>query len=465
MYLFGKDVNDTKEFKNGSLYTAIDRVLMNINARTSNGIVVGPEYSRMVAELLLQAIDKDVYNMLLNECYDAGEHYNVYRYVDDIFIFAETEGIANHIVELYAEAARKYLLRLNDAKLFKSKVPFVLDDWLNETNIFTNRVTALLFYNREERKAYMEAVSDGQEQVNPCLIKASGMATSKRTIMNQLNELICKYESQMKTITAYFLGMLLNKVSRNKDKVSLFKKDVSEHTVFNFLDLAFYGYSFFPNYNNTQKLLSIISYVRDEFDIFAYQDKLQNLLNRYAFVFDKANVNDIVNLIMFCRQANIAVPYKQEINIVRRLHEKDDPILWASYLLYSQYSKKYYTEIRSIIGNKLIERLEGIVQKDSVYTYREFWWVIVFNKSPHITVAEQARIDGLLSILKIGINNTPGETIGNLFVDYLRNNPIQFFEWDMEKRDFLRNITFKTKERSIFKNYQENLASLYWSSL
>ena len=70
-----------------------------------------------------------------------------------------------------------------------------------------------------------------------------------------------------------------------------------------------------------------------------------------------------------------------------------------------------------------------------------------------------------LSILKIGINNTPGETIGNLFVDYLRNNPIQFFEWDMEKRDFLRNITFKTKERSIFKNYQENLASLYWSSL
>lgn len=182
-------------------------------------------------------------------------------------------------------------------------------------------------------------------------------------------------------------------------------------------------------------------------------------------MFDKANVNDIVNLIMFCRQANIAVPYKQEINIVRRLHEKDDPILWASYLLYSQYSKKYYTEIRSIIGNKLIERLEGIVQKDSVYTYREFWWVIVFNKSPHITVAEQARIDGLLSILKIGINNTPGETIGNLFVDYLRNNPIQFFEWDMEKRDFLRNITFKTKERSIFKNYQENLASLYWSSL
>lgn len=462
-WIIGKDVNDTKEFKNGSIYTAIDRVLMNINARTSNGIVVGPEYSRMVAELLLQAIDKDVYNMLINESYDVGEHYNVYRYVDDIFIFAETEGLANHIVELYAEAARKYLLRLNDAKLFKSKVPFVLDNWLNETNIFTNRATGVLFYSREEWKAYMQ--SDSEEQVSPCLIKGSGLVRSKRTIMNQLNELICKYEPQIKTITAYFLGMLFNKVSRNKDKVMLFKKDVSKHTVFNFLDLVFYTYSFFPNYNNTQKLLSIISYVRDEFDIFEFQDKLQNLLNRYAFVFDKGNVNDIVNLILFCRQANIAIPYKQEISIVKRLHEKDDPILWASYLLYSQYSEKYYTEIRNIIGDKLIERLEGIVQKDSIYTYREFWWVIVFNKSPHIREIEQAKIDDLINILKIGTNNTPGETIGNLFVNYLKNNPIQFLEWDMEKRDFLRNITFKTRERSIFKNYQENLTSIYWSSL
>ena len=269
----------------------------------------------------------------------------------------------------------------------------------------------------------------------------------------------------MKTITAYFLGMLLNKVSRNKDKVKLFKKDVSEYTIFNFLDLAFYGYSFFPNYNNTQKLLAIISYVRDEFDIFEYQNKLQNLLNRYAFVFDKANLNDIVNLFLFCRQAKISIPYKQEVNIVERLHEKDDPILWASYLLYSQYSKKYFAEIQSIISNKLIEHMEGIVHQDSIYTYREFWWVIVFNKSPHINEAEQNRINNLISELKIGTDSNPGERIGKLFVEYLKNNPVQFMEWNMEKGDFLRNMTFKTKERSIFKNYKENLASLYWSSL
>lgn len=58
-----------------------------------------------------------------------------------------------------------------------------------------------------------------------------------------------------------------------------------------------------------------------------------------------------------------------------------------------------------------------------------------------------------------------GEILGNLFVEYLQSNPKQFFEWNMNTKDFLRNITFKTRERSIFKNYRNNLHSLYWSSL
>ena len=66
------------------MYAAIDRILQNINARTSNGIVVGPEFSRMIAEILLQKIDMSVHSMLLNMGVVNGEKYNVYRYVDDI---------------------------------------------------------------------------------------------------------------------------------------------------------------------------------------------------------------------------------------------------------------------------------------------------------------------------------------------------------------------------------------------
>ena len=261
--------------------------------------------------------------------------------------------------------------------------------------------------------------------------------------------------------------MILNKVSRNKGKITIFKENVSESTVINFLDLIFYAYSFFPNFNNTQRVLSIISYVRDEYDIFEQKEKLQALINRYAFIFEKGNINDIVNLILFCKQAQIEIPYKQEEKIVQSLREKDDPLLWASYLLYAGYSKKYYKEIRDEIGKILLERIESIVKKTSVYTYREFWWVMIFNKSPHITVSEQNVIDNLINDLKVvaGSNLSAGDICGNLFVDYLKTSSKQFFEWDMENKDFLRNITFKTRERSIFKNYKENITSLAWSSI
>lgn len=159
-WLIGKDSIDTKSFEsNSNIYSAIDRILQNINARRSNGIVVGPEFSRMIAELLLQSIDTAVYNKLINSGVECGQDYNVYRYVDDIFIFAKSEELATHIVEKYSEIARKYLLQLNETKLFSSRVPFILDGWLNETNGFTNRMCDMLFNSKEEQKAYVEKIS------------------------------------------------------------------------------------------------------------------------------------------------------------------------------------------------------------------------------------------------------------------------------------------------------------------
>lgn len=169
-------------------------------------------------------------------------------------------------------------------------------------------------------------------------------------------------------------------------------------------------------------------------------------------------------MILFCCQAKIEIPFHQEEKIVKSLREKDDPILWASYLLYAKYSKKYYQEIRNEIGQILQEQIAGIVQKESIFTYREFWWVLIFNKADCLTSVEQDKIDELIASIKTSTERSAGAILGRLFKEYLMNSSIQFFEWDMKKRDFLRNFTFMTKERSIFKNYQQNLNSLEWGS-
>jgi hypothetical protein len=470
-WLVGKDVNDTKEFKNSNIYTVIDRVLQNINSRTSNGIVVGPEFSRMIAEVLLQGIDVTVNNNLLNEGFQNGENYYVCRYVDDIFIYADSEELIDRIVELYSEVSNKYLLHLNENKLYKTHVPFVLDMWLNDTNLFVNRVSNILFNSKEEQKDIVtklqaSIISDQTLLLKAYIFKDSMFGLMKSSLMKQFNKLICDYEDKNRTIVAYFMGMILNKVKRNKDKVTIFRENISSKVIYNFLDFIFYIYSFYPDYNNTQRLLSIISYVRDEFDIFAEYDILQKLVNKYSFIFEKSNLNDIINLIIICGQAKTEIPFKQETIILESLRKKDDPILWASYLIYAKYNSKYFSEIQDEICGIIKERMDAIICKESTYTYREFWWLIVFNKSPYIGITEQTIFDGIANDLKVSANpnKTAGELCGDLFIDFLRNSPIQFFEWDIENRDFLRDITFKTYERTIFKNYRENLNYLYWGS-
>lgn len=416
-----------------------------------------------------------VYNKLINSGVECGQDYNVYRYVDDIFIFAKSEELATHIVEKYSEIARKYLLQLNETKLFSSRVPFILDGWLNETNGFTNRMCDMLFNSKEEQKAYVEKISAKEDDaetptsdVLPYLLKSHVVrygSKAKQSIMNQLNELICNYPNKDRTIIAYFLSSILNHIGKNKDKCTIFKNDVKGSTVFSFLDLTFYAYSFFPNYGNTQKLLQIISYVRDEYDIFEESTRLQALINKYAFIFDKANINDVVNLFLFCRQAKIEIPYLQEECIVRKIKEKDDPILWATYLMYSQYNRKYSDEIRSCIEKTLLEKINAIRVQKSVYEYREFWWILIFNKCPFITNASQNAIDNAITLLNVPTDSGCTHTLVDIFKNYLQNSPIQFFDWDIERNDFLRTLTFKTHEKSIFKNYKENAISLAWGSI
>lgn len=156
-----------------------------------------------------------------------------------------------------------------------------------------------------------------------------------------------------------------------------------------------------------------------------------------------------------------------DIRIVKKLNEKDDPILWATYLLYTQYNTKYYTEIKTTIERILIKRIEAIRVQKSIFEYREFWWIIVFNKCPFLSSTSRTLIDGVVnSLTYIGTGNRSCADIAlDVFVDYLRNNDEQFFEWDMLSKDFLRTITFKTHEKSIFKNYKENIVSLVWGSI
>lgn len=85
-WLIEKNTVDSKAVNNTNLLIVIDRVLQNINGKASNGLVVGPEFSRMIAEILLQHIDIEVKQQLAIQGLHLGQDYRIFRYVDDIYI-------------------------------------------------------------------------------------------------------------------------------------------------------------------------------------------------------------------------------------------------------------------------------------------------------------------------------------------------------------------------------------------
>ncbi|KMZ55702.1 RNA-directed DNA polymerase [Dorea sp. D27] len=477
-WLIGKDVNDTKDFTNVNIFTTIDRILQNINARTSNGIIIGPEFSRMIAEILLEGIDTTVMNSLYVEGYKKDVEYVVLRYVDDIFIFGESEMLIDIILKRYEEVARKYMLSLNEAKLTKEKIPFVLDVWLKETSLFVTQTSNVLFYTEDERKLYIDkkkqelqenaSHENSEDTVVPHMFKARVFRGLKPTLMTKFNELICYYPKKTKTIVSYTFGMVINKIERSRNKSRIFRQNVSPNTIYSFLDYIFYVYSFYTDFMNTQRLLSVISYINDETEFLDSTDVFQKLISKYAVVFEKSNINDVVNLILLCSEKGIEIPYRQECKIEEKIKKEDNPILFATYLIYAKYDSIYFEKILNEIEKILELKLDAILKKDNILTYREFWWIIIFNKCPFIKGALQNKFDILIAnrfSLTVTDSSNAVNICTHLLGDFFLNSSKQFFEWDISRRSFLKEITFKTYERSVFKNYKFNYNFMEFNSL
>lgn len=293
-----KDTVDSKEASNANLHIVIDRVLQNINCRSSNGLIVGPEFSRMIAEVLLQKIDVEVKQNLAAQGLNAGTDYRVFRYVDDIYIFSHTQAHTDLIIKTIEIAAQKYLLKFNEFKYLKANTPVVLSSWLGKARALSDRISTL-FYRKQEL----------HDMVDKKPLLKSGYISVDR-IKDDFIYLVNEFPKEQRYIVSFMLSTLLNNISNKKDGYALFEPDKCARA-FVLLDLAMYIYSFCPCFEHTQKLISMIVYMDDELHFSKDElnhKKLINLIRRYSFVFEKGNMNDLCNWFVFFH-TTIVYPY------------------------------------------------------------------------------------------------------------------------------------------------------------
>jgi len=103
-----------------------DQVIRHGNHNETNGIPIGPEASRIFAEIIFQEIDRRVIVKVLElKGLKFGADYAFRRYVDDVFIFSDGEKTAEFIYAVYADVLVEFNLHANTSKSAIYHRPFL----------------------------------------------------------------------------------------------------------------------------------------------------------------------------------------------------------------------------------------------------------------------------------------------------------------------------------------------------
>lgn len=279
-WIVSQNTIDSRNFTNNNLYSIIDRLLQHLNSSISNGIIVGPEFSRMIAEILLQQIDYEVYNSLISINLKQELDFKIYRYVDDIYIFSNEEKHIEQIINLYRDKSARYQLKLNDLKSINGKLPKVWSEWKNKTKSFLHILSNRAYYAKDEPGNY--------------LLKAKNFTNNRNlsSLREEFQNLLAIFPEHNEKIVSYIFSALFNKF-RNNPKEKFFRDKVSEEEIEKVLDFIFYLYSFAPTFRNTRKLICIEYLFKKEIDYNIFKSLFQRVIKNYQHIFLKANISDI----------------------------------------------------------------------------------------------------------------------------------------------------------------------------
>jgi hypothetical protein len=247
-----KNLNDSqKTFGN-----IFDKLMQKLNYNETNGIVIGPEFSRVFAELILQKIDDNAKKELENDKLFSKKDFEIFRYVDDYFVFFNEESVKDKILTAFRLGLREYKLYLNEAKTLYYDKPIITEITIAKQKI-NDLINDSISYNIEEILIKEDGVEELVKKVKGRIyIDSNRLITKFKTII---------FESKIdyKDILNYTLAIIERKLrSMIKTYFEITREKNTEKDFINSLlevfDFVFFLYSVSPRVNTTIKLCRIL---------------------------------------------------------------------------------------------------------------------------------------------------------------------------------------------------------------
>ena len=268
---------------------AFDNLMQSVNARETNGIVIGPEFSRIFAEIILQYIDQKVEQELLKKNLRLKSTYECYRYVDDYFLFYNDENVRNLFMESLTKWLKEFKLQINPSKTEVYERPFITKVTIAKQRIenLLSNIFSIPLWEEMESNLSMEKEEDTEDEdldkdreildkkfniylpandVNTqikVIVKECGI--EYRDIANYLLEKISQRLDAF--LNRYEIGFkkyerLMSKEETNKDDVETHAQRVQRkltNYLVSLIDVTFFVFNSNRQINTTLKLQKIIN--------------------------------------------------------------------------------------------------------------------------------------------------------------------------------------------------------------
>jgi hypothetical protein len=225
-----------------------DDVIRMANHNETNGIVIGPEVSRIFSEIIFQDVDCKVQAKLSSEKFNwtLGIDYSIKRYVDDVFIFARTIEIANKIYEIYADNLLTYKLHVNSSKSQTYQRPFFTpkSKVIREVNLYVNEFT----------QRFLEEADDGTTLKPKKIFKIDRLV---RSFIDAIKSTCSAEGMEYDEVSSYIISALFErtKLLINIPKGSDCEKNNNEYkdACIVFLEVMHFFYSVAPSVSSSYK--------------------------------------------------------------------------------------------------------------------------------------------------------------------------------------------------------------------
>ena len=186
----------------------------------NSGIVIGPEFSRIYAEIVLQKIDMNVENDLESLGIHRNSDYIFYRYVDDGFLFFHDADVKDIFTSSYTDRLKEYNLVLND----KKNIIFTTRPFLEDISTAKTQLIKLIDAKFQNRLDTFKGFVKMQKNIIdiPVKIDFKNFINEMRSILRSEGK-----QTGYKDITSFILGLIQKRLMT---LLSVFNTLYSEYT-------------------------------------------------------------------------------------------------------------------------------------------------------------------------------------------------------------------------------------------